>query len=178
MLLDSGASLKSSRAEGGIESSLRVLHETAFNCSWHWFAPAVDRDRWLVIVGMFLKHGAVEQTSAEQWDEVYVDACSKAGNRDYCERLDQAWPVRKLQSSILLRMLREAVKAGWMETRLLSGRSPWGLDLIRWVFTQCVEGKGRTLPLKLELRRLIEETDKIAEARIVGDLLRELLKSL
>ena len=124
---------------------------------------------------LFLKHGAAAYASAEQWEEVFEEACSTPGNVPYCKMLNQFRSTNDFHKPALVNMMCKATRACWSRPR--TAGLVQDTELIRWVFEQCLDARRR---LKFEsdvLDILLREAYARKMFKVV-QLMRELLAEL
>lgn len=131
--------------------------------------------KWLDLVELFLKHDAADEASAEQWDKIFVEACSDPGNVQYCRLLNDFRVARNLRPPVLINMLRKAVRACWSHPR--TSGFVQDTEMIRWVFEQCLDASRRLRFDSAILDTLLQEAYEHKMHRVVA-LMREFLAEL
>jgi ankyrin repeat protein len=131
--------------------------------------------QWLNLVELFLKHGVADQASAEQWEAVFEEACSTLGNVPYCKLLNKFRSTKNLQKPALVNMMCNATRACWHHAR--TAGVVQDLEMIRWVFDQCLDARRRLRFESDVLDTLLQEAYSLNMFKVV-QLMRELLAEL
>jgi hypothetical protein len=131
--------------------------------------------QWLNLVELFLKHGAADQMSAEQFEEAFEEACSTPGNVQYCKMLSRFRRTDNFQKPALVNMMCKATRACWSRPR--TAGLVQDTEMIRWVFEQCLDARHRLRFERDVLDMLLREAYGRNMFKVV-QLLRELLAEL
>jgi hypothetical protein len=126
-------------------------------------------------VELFLKHGAADQMSAEQFEEAFEEACSTPGNVQYCKMLSRFRRTDNFQKPALVNMMCKATRACWSRPR--TAGLVQDTEMIRWVFEQCLDARHRLRFERDVLDMLLREAYGRNMFKVV-QLLRELLAEL